>query len=223
MSLSRISESSPLQEPPITTTSTSDTQTSTITNASSSSPDQRRNSQLLRKASFDSKLKPETNKTNSSHLSGVLDPEVIEREEKLQHKAKEPSHKNISEMPSKSTNPNQQPTLNNTYNKNSSNHKSNSKASSSLQVNGSQNVYNMMMRQQKSAGVSQSASNPLDPSQVFLHLFQNHHSNVAVGEKDHPLVIPEIPTLQRSMILLENLPCYLTHKIGVIYVGKLRF
>lgn len=222
MSLSRISESSPLQEPPSTTTaSSSDTQTTTRTNTSSSSPDQRRNSHLVRKASFDSKLKPETNKTNGSHLSGVLDPEVIEREEKeLQHKAIEPS-KNASKMPSDSTSPNQQPTLNNAYPNN--NNKNNSKASASLQANGSQNVYNIMMRQQKSTGVSQAASSPLDPSQVFLHLFQNHHSNVAVGEKDHPLVIPEIPTLQRSMILLENLPCYLTHKIGVIYVGKLRF
>ena len=82
MSLSRISESSPLQDPPATTTP----MTTTTNQPETLAPEQRRSSQLVRKASFDSKLKPDTSKASSnSHLSGVLDPEVIEREEKLQN------------------------------------------------------------------------------------------------------------------------------------------
>lgn len=57
----------------------------------------------------------------------------------------------------------------------------------------------------------------LDPSQVFLQLFQTQQfSN---DEKDQPLLIPNIDGIERSMNLLDFLPCYMVHKIGVVYIG----
>ena len=65
-----------------------------------------------------------------------------------------------------------------------------------------------------------SGSSSLDPSQVFLHLFQSQSLGGLVTERDKPLIIPETAALQRSMNILDYLPCYLIHKIGVVYVGR---
>lgn len=58
----------------------------------------------------------------------------------------------------------------------------------------------------------------LDPSQVFLHLFQTQHSYS--NEKEQPLLIPENESIQRSMNILDYIPCYMVHKIGVLYIGR---
>ncbi len=57
----------------------------------------------------------------------------------------------------------------------------------------------------------------LDPSQVFLQLFQPKLSS---DLKEKPLLVPENDNIKRSLGLLDYLPCYLIHKIGVIYIGK---
>ncbi len=64
---------------------------------------------------------------------------------------------------------------------------------------------------------SSALTTSIDPSQVFLHLFQQSVSN---ENKEQPMLIPENPASQRSMNILDYLPCYLIHKIGVVYVGK---
>lgn len=62
-----------------------------------------------------------------------------------------------------------------------------------------------------------SPTNSLDPSQVFLQLFQTQNSYT--DESQQPLLIPDNETIRRSLNFLDYLPCYLTHKIGVVYVG----
>lgn len=57
---------------------------------------------------------------------------------------------------------------------------------------------------------SQTKASSIDPSQVFLQLFRNQSAN----DKDQPLLIPDIPNCQRSINLLDFMPCYLIHKIG---------
>jgi hypothetical protein len=60
----------------------------------------------------------------------------------------------------------------------------------------------------------------LDPSQVFLQLFQTAHSYS--NENEQPLLIPlsENEGIKRTLNILDYLPCYLTHKIGVVYIGE---
>jgi hypothetical protein len=58
----------------------------------------------------------------------------------------------------------------------------------------------------------------LDPSQVFLQLFQSKSS--LSEQKEPPLLIPDNANIKRSLDLLDIMPCYLVHKIGVIYLGR---
>lgn len=63
----------------------------------------------------------------------------------------------------------------------------------------------------------------IDPSQVFLHLFQQTtqpYSTPNENKDQQPMIIPENSASQRSMNILDYLPCYLIHKIGVVYVGR---
>ena len=53
-----------------------------------------------------------------------------------------------------------------------------------------------------------------------MHLFQSQSLGTLANERDKPLIIPETAALQRSMNILDYLPCYLIHKIGVVYVGR---
>ena len=70
-------------------------------------------------------------------------------------------------------------------------------------------------------GTSQTS---LDPSQVFLQLFGSAHSYRGLGECEQPILIPNNnDSIRRTLNILDYLPCYLTHKIGVIYIGKLIF
>lgn len=177
MSLSRISESSPLQDSPVVNAIESSEKSNEEVQSTESQ--QRRNSVLMRRTSFDSKMKHEPNSNRNEHLSGVLDPEVIERENKQRNEHDAQSQKQIQSTSNHST-------------------------------------YNMIRQK---TGSSQMTSS-LDPSQVFLHLFQTQHSNVVINEKDQPMIIPENSASQRSMNILDYLPCYLIHKIGVVYIGK---
>ncbi|RNA18649.1 tuberin isoform X2, partial [Brachionus plicatilis] len=56
----------------------------------------------------------------------------------------------------------------------------------------------------------------LDPSQVFLHLFQNQHF---ATETDQPTLIPDNDAIKRSLNILDYYSCFWLHKIGVVYVG----
>lgn len=59
----------------------------------------------------------------------------------------------------------------------------------------------------------------LDPSQVFLQLFQAKSSPQEV--KEQPILIPDNnENIKRSLGILDFMPCYLVHKIGVIYLGR---
>jgi len=116
---------------------------------------QRRNL-LVRKASFDSKTKPDNNTTNSS-------------------KKPEDTHQSAQQITTSNIN-------NGINNTNKFNEKS------------------------------------LDPSQVFLHLFQSQHCPTDV--RDQPMLIPDDKRISTSIDILNLLPCYLSHKIGVVYVGK---
>ncbi|CAF0862230.1 unnamed protein product [Brachionus calyciflorus] len=57
---------------------------------------------------------------------------------------------------------------------------------------------------------------PIDPSQVFLHLFRNQNF---FNEKDKPVLVPENDNIKRSLDILDYYACFWLHKIGVIYVG----
>ncbi|XP_069065851.1 tuberin isoform X3 [Pleurodeles waltl] len=57
----------------------------------------------------------------------------------------------------------------------------------------------------------------IDPSFVFLQLF---HSPLFGDESNRPLLVPNNQTFERSVKLLDQIPSYDTHKIGVLYVGE---
>jgi len=58
-----------------------------------------------------------------------------------------------------------------------------------------------------------SRSSSIDPSQVFLQLFQPQNSNQS--DKDKPMLIVENSAAQRALTIMDCLPCYLVHKIGI--------
>ena len=77
------------------------------------------------------------------------------------------------------------------------------------------------------ATAKQQARKSIDPSQVFLQLYQQAPYLHGGGEqqqqqqRDTPLLIPEgEATINRAMYFLDVLSCCNTHKIGVLYVGK---
>ncbi|CAI9561842.1 unnamed protein product [Staurois parvus] len=57
----------------------------------------------------------------------------------------------------------------------------------------------------------------IDPSFVFLQLY---HSPFFGDESNKPILLPNTETFDRTMKLLDQIPCYDTHKIGVLYVGE---
>ncbi|KAM9304880.1 tuberin [Gastrophryne carolinensis] len=57
----------------------------------------------------------------------------------------------------------------------------------------------------------------IDPSFVFLQLY---HSPFFGDESNRPILVPNTQTFERTMKLLDQIPCYDTHKIGVLYVGE---
>ncbi|XP_068103396.1 tuberin [Hyperolius riggenbachi] len=57
----------------------------------------------------------------------------------------------------------------------------------------------------------------IDPSFVFLQLY---HSPFFGDESNKPILVPNTQTFDRTMKLLDHIPCYDTHKIGVLYVGE---
>ncbi|KAM3917112.1 tuberin isoform 2-T2 [Leptodactylus fuscus] len=57
----------------------------------------------------------------------------------------------------------------------------------------------------------------IDPSFVFLQLY---HSPFFGDESNKPILVPNTQTFERTMKLLDQIPCYDTHKIGVLYVGE---
>ncbi|XP_053550489.1 tuberin isoform X2 [Bombina bombina] len=57
----------------------------------------------------------------------------------------------------------------------------------------------------------------IDPSFVFLQLY---HSPFFGDESNKPIFVPNTQTFDRTMKLLDQIPSYDTHKIGVLYVGE---
>ncbi|KAM4632290.1 tuberin isoform 2-T2 [Discoglossus pictus] len=57
----------------------------------------------------------------------------------------------------------------------------------------------------------------IDPSFVFLQLY---HSPFFGEESNKPILVPNTPTFERTMKLLDRIPSYDAHKIGVLYVGE---
>lgn len=85
------------------------------------------------------------------------------------------------------------------------------KSSLDVQAESESNIF-LSIRNQRSQTVNQG----IDPSQVFLHLFQNHHF---VQEAEQPVLIPENDAIKRSLNILDYYSCFWLHKIGVVYVG----
>ncbi|KAM8961640.1 tuberin isoform 2-T2 [Pelodytes ibericus] len=57
----------------------------------------------------------------------------------------------------------------------------------------------------------------IDPSFVFLQLY---HSPFFGDESNKPILVPNTQTFDRTMKVLDQIPSYDTHKIGVLYVGE---
>ncbi|XP_073414500.1 tuberin isoform X5 [Dendrobates tinctorius] len=57
----------------------------------------------------------------------------------------------------------------------------------------------------------------IDPSFVFLQLY---HSPFFGDESNKPILVPNTQTFERTMKILDGIPSYDTHKIGVLYVGE---
>nr|XP_033818858.1 tuberin isoform X2 [Geotrypetes seraphini] len=57
----------------------------------------------------------------------------------------------------------------------------------------------------------------IDPSFVFLQLY---HSPLFGDESNKPILVPNNQTFDRAVKLLDQIPSYDTHKIGVLYVGE---
>jgi tuberous sclerosis 2 len=64
---------------------------------------------------------------------------------------------------------------------------------------------------------------PLDPSQVFLQLFQSQNlglnSNQNLNDKNRPILVPDNQQILSLINVLDYNICYMLHKIGVIYIG----
>ena len=74
-----------------------------------------------------------------------------------------------------------------------------------------------------SATTSMQQPQQIDPTQVFLQLFQSQSFFNASGEEkeqQNPLLIPDTEAVNRSINILDYMPCFMLHKIGVVYVGQ---
>ena len=85
------------------------------------------------------------------------------------------------------------------------------------------NVLSQHSTSSSSSQMLQQQQQQLDPSQVFLQLFQSQHfyndDPTTTKEPTQPLLIPDTEAVNRSMNILDYIPCYMIHKIGVVYVG----
>ena len=56
-----------------------------------------------------------------------------------------------------------------------------------------------------------------NPSFIFLQLY--HSSGLGVHTDVPPILLPGSETIERAIKVLDHIPPYNTHKIGVVYVG----
>ncbi len=57
-----------------------------------------------------------------------------------------------------------------------------------------------------------------NPSFIFLQLY--HTSGLGVQSQDPPILLPVTESVERAIKVLDHIPPYNTHKIGVVYVGE---
>lgn len=85
-----------------------------------------------------------------------------------------------------------------------------------LRKQSSKNLPNIMNKFGIGSKNSTNTSNTIDPRQVFLQLFQ---SPGLLNDKDQIMLIPESNDIQKSIDILDFYPCYMLHKIGVVYIA----
>ncbi len=57
-----------------------------------------------------------------------------------------------------------------------------------------------------------------NPSFVFLQLY--HSSSLGVQSRDPPILLSSSESVERGIKVLDHIPPYNTHKLGVVYVGE---
>lgn len=57
-----------------------------------------------------------------------------------------------------------------------------------------------------------------NPAFIFLQLY--HSSSLGVHSSDPPVLLPSSESMERAIKVLDHIPPYNTHKIGVVYVGE---
>ena len=57
-----------------------------------------------------------------------------------------------------------------------------------------------------------------NPAFIFLQLY--HSSSLGVHSSDPPILLPSSESMERAIKVLDHIPPYNTHKIGVVYVGE---
>ncbi|XP_002740570.2 tuberin-like [Saccoglossus kowalevskii] len=72
----------------------------------------------------------------------------------------------------------------------------------------------MDIRKKRSTTIND--ANNLNPSFVFLQLY---HSSFFGTGSDKPLLLPQTQVIERAVKVIDRIPPYETHKIGVVYVG----
>ena len=85
------------------------------------------------------------------------------------------------------------------------------KSSLEFQPESDSNIF-LSIRGQRNSAINQG----IDPSQVFLHLFQNDHF---ASETNQPIMIPDDGAIKRSLNILDYYSCFWLHKIGVVYLS----
>ncbi|XP_064414804.1 tuberin isoform X2 [Latimeria chalumnae] len=71
--------------------------------------------------------------------------------------------------------------------------------------------------QHRSAASNSEKMAGISPSFVFLQLY---HSPFFGNESNKPLLLPKLQLIDRAVKVLDQMPPYDTHKIGVVYVGE---
>lgn len=85
------------------------------------------------------------------------------------------------------------------------------KSSLEYQSESDSNIF-LSIRGQRNSAINQG----IDPSQVFLHLFQNDHF---ATENNQPIMMPDNGDIKRSLSILDYYSCFWLHKIGVVYLS----
>ena len=57
-----------------------------------------------------------------------------------------------------------------------------------------------------------------NPAFIFLQLY--HSSSLGVHSSEPPVLLPSSESMERAIKVLDHIPPYNTHKIGVVYVGE---